>query len=65
MKCKKHPKYQAKRKPTTNCIACWTKYINEHMTDTYDLSVYDMMAFVETICSDTGIEQLKINLITD
>lgn len=27
-RCKKHPKYQAKRRPRTACEACWRRWIS-------------------------------------
>lgn len=29
MKCRKHPKYQAKRKPKVACEACWILYFDK------------------------------------
>lgn len=26
VRCKKHPKYRALRRPTANCTSCWTMY---------------------------------------
>lgn len=30
MKCKKHPKYKAVRKPRCNCVTCWRMYAEKH-----------------------------------
>lgn len=30
MKCRKHPKYKAIRKPTCNCVTCWKMYAEKH-----------------------------------
>lgn len=28
IKCKTHPRYMAKRKPTSRCLGCWEYYID-------------------------------------
>lgn len=33
MRCKKHPRYQMKRRPTAPCIGCWWVYT--HSTDAH------------------------------
>jgi hypothetical protein len=39
MKCKKHPKYKAVRKPTSDCLYCWHKWLekNPHPVDVKDI----------------------------
>ena len=35
MKCKKHPKYKAVRKPRVECERCWEMYEANHKRDKY------------------------------
>ena len=39
MKCKKHPKYQAKRIPRAKCKACWEMWLNSPHRPTGDARV--------------------------
>jgi len=49
MKCNKHPGYQAKRRPLSNCQNCWTIYIDTVEKKSYKQGIKDVMNLLDDL----------------